>query len=261
MSTISKQKLEDHEKYLKKDLFFTENKWPQFNLLFKDIKKLSKKIPLKSKVVFLERNLLYGGYSLFAPFFYKNNVISIDCSMKEIKKRGSYNLRFLKNPKILKYGSKISNNYKKIKLKNNYADLIIVPNLMHHVNDYNIFLKECYRVLKKGGQIYVFEPTFREVHQDPEDFFRFTPNSFKKTLKINKFKILKINETGGAFSAAIYCLDQASQYLPKTIRAKFKNKINQKFVQNFFMFEKKYKKNLVRKYTSFPTAFSIIGKK
>ncbi len=179
MSTISRQKLEDHEKYLKKDLFFTENKWPQFNLLFKDIKKLSKKIPLKSKVVFLERNLLYGGYSLFAPFFYKNNVISIDCSMKEIKKRGSYNLRFLKNPKILKYGSKISNNYKKIKLKNNYADLIIVPNLMHHVNDYNIFLKECYRVLKKGGQIYVFEPTFREVHQDPEDFFRFTPNSFK----------------------------------------------------------------------------------
>ena len=45
-----------------------------------------------------------------------------------------------------------------------------------------IFLKECYRVLKKGGQIYVFEPTFRST-QDPEDFFRFTPNSFKKHLK------------------------------------------------------------------------------
>ena len=103
----------------------------------------------------------------------------------------------------------------------------------------------------------MFEPTFREVHQDPEDFFRFTPKSFKKKLKKNKFKILKINETGGAFSAAIYCLDQASQYLPETIRAKFKNKINQKFVQNFFMFEKKYKKNLVRKYTLFPLLFPL----
>ena len=68
MSTISKQKLEDHEKYLKKDLFFTENKWPQFNLLFEDIKKLSRN-PIKIKSCFLERNLLYGGYSLFAPFF------------------------------------------------------------------------------------------------------------------------------------------------------------------------------------------------
>ena len=59
MSTITRHKLEDHEKYLKKDLFFTENKWPQFNLLFKDIKKLSKKIPLKSKVVFRKKFTLW----------------------------------------------------------------------------------------------------------------------------------------------------------------------------------------------------------
>ena len=42
MSTITRHKLEDHEKYLKQDLFFTENKCPQFYLLFKDIKIVKK---------------------------------------------------------------------------------------------------------------------------------------------------------------------------------------------------------------------------
>lgn len=261
MIDITKQKLIDHEKYLKKDLFFTKKKWPQFNLLFDDVKKLSRKISNNSKIVFLERNLLYGGSSLFAPFFYKNDVISIDCSTKRIKQRGSYNLRFLKNPKILKFGTKKTDNYKKISLKNNTADLIIVPNLMHHISDFNKFLSECYRILKKDGKLYVFEPTFREQHQDPEDFFRFTPNSFREILKNNKFKVLKVNRTGGAFSAAIYCLDQASQYLPGNIKKKYKKKINDKLIKDFLDYEKKYKKNLVRKHTSFPTAFSIIGKK
>ena len=86
MSTITRHKLEDHEKILKKRSLLRKINGPSLIYCSK-ISKNCQKIPLKSKVVFLERNLLYGGYSLFAPFFYKNNVISIDCSMKEIKKR------------------------------------------------------------------------------------------------------------------------------------------------------------------------------
>ena len=38
-----KIKLKKHEKALKEEVFFTTNRWPHFNLLFDDIKKLSKK--------------------------------------------------------------------------------------------------------------------------------------------------------------------------------------------------------------------------
>ncbi len=51
-------KLNQHENYLKKKVFFTETKWPHFNLLFNDIKKLSKLIKTDSCVVSLERNNL-----------------------------------------------------------------------------------------------------------------------------------------------------------------------------------------------------------
>jgi hypothetical protein len=36
-------KLKKHEKTLKEKVFFTKDRWPHFNLLFDDIKKLSKK--------------------------------------------------------------------------------------------------------------------------------------------------------------------------------------------------------------------------
>ena len=78
-----------HEKILRNEIFFTETKWPHFNLLFEDIKKLSNKLPKNKTVVSLERNRLYGGISLFAPFF-KQNFISIDCFTKNLFKRVSF---------------------------------------------------------------------------------------------------------------------------------------------------------------------------
>ena len=32
--------LKDHEEYLRKNLFFTSNKWPQYDLLLKKVKKI-----------------------------------------------------------------------------------------------------------------------------------------------------------------------------------------------------------------------------
>jgi len=81
----------EHEKFLKNTIFFTKKKWPHFNLIFDDIKKLSKKVKKNSTIVSLERNNLYGGVSLFAPFFYKHNFISVDCTSPKLKKRGAYN--------------------------------------------------------------------------------------------------------------------------------------------------------------------------
>ena len=68
--------LSSHEKALKKNVFFTENKWPHFNLLFKDINKISKKIKVNSTVVSLERTKLYGGVSLFAPYFERTQAMA-----------------------------------------------------------------------------------------------------------------------------------------------------------------------------------------
>ena len=138
----------DHENFLKREVFFTEKKWPHFNLIFNDLKKISKKMKANSTIVSFERNNLYGGISLFAPFFNKQNFISVDCISPKLKKRGSYN-KIDKISQIILKKKNYQFDYRNIKLKNNLADLIIIPNLMHHVEEIETLFKQVKSILKK----------------------------------------------------------------------------------------------------------------
>lgn len=254
-----KSQLQKHEKVLRKNVFFTESKWPHFNLIFDDIKKLSKVLKNKSNILALERTNLYGGISLFAPFFHNHKFASVDCSSGKILKRGSYNIKLVQDSNIIRSNMDFKCNYRdllKLKIKKRSFDLIIIPNLLHHIFDYNYLFKACKKLLKKNGKLYIFEPTLRELHQKPDDYFRFTPYSLEKTLRKIKFKNFKVEYSGGPFTATSYCWDQALQYLPENKRKKLRKLIDFKKIISL---EKKYKKNLNRKYTSFPVSFSIIS--
>ena len=249
--------LEKHEKYLREKVFYTNSKWPHFNLIFKDLKKFAKNSKKNSVIVSLERNSLYGGISLFAPFFFKQSFISVDCVSPKLKKRGAYNQIKAKSEVIIKQKN-YQFNYKKIKLPNNFADLIIIPNLMHHIDDIEILFKQIKKILKKNGKVYIFEPLVRELHQMPEDYFRITPFGFKKLLKKYGFSNFKINFDGGPFTAIGYCWDQAIQFLPKNLRNRKETWLKRQFSQ-FISMDKKYTKNFVRKNTIFPMSFSIVS--
>lgn len=249
-----------HEKFLKKKVFFCENKWPHFDLLFKDINKFRKDNKFK-KIVSLERGGLYGSISLFKPFFKNKDFVSIDCSSEKILKRGHYNKKYVKNKNIIKSPIDYSRDYRRLKLKKSSVDLILIPNLMHHIFDYSILFKQCKKALKKNGKIYIFEPLLREIHQAPDDYFRFSPFAMENILIKIGFNNIKKKYCGGPFSAAMYCLDQASQYLPPEIQNKFRKKLINKNFKNFIKLEKKYKKNLARKHTFFPVSYSILGQK
>lgn len=249
--------LEKHEKFLREKVFYTNSKWPHFNLIFKDLKQFAEKLKRNSVIVSLERNSLYGGISLFAPFFFKQSFISVDCVSPKLKKRGAYNRIKTKSEVIVKQKN-YQFNYKKIKLPNNFADLILIPNLMHHIDDVDILFKQIKKILKKNGKVYIFEPLVRELHQVPEDYFRITPFGFQKLLKKYGFSNFKINFDGGPFTAVGYCWDQAIQFLPKKLRYEKSSWLKRKFPE-FISMDKKYTKNYVRKNTIFPMSFSIVS--
>tara|TARA_B100001123_G_C15283202_1_gene1014715 strand:- start:381 stop:1163 length:783 start_codon:yes stop_codon:yes gene_type:complete len=259
MSAAKLNKIKNHETFLRKNIFFTNSKWPHFNLLFKDINRLSKQSK-KMKVLIIERSFLYGSVSLLAPFFSKHDVVSIDCTPSKLIKRGSYNKKLTLDPRIIKFKTNYHFDYKNIKF-NKKVDLLIIPNLIHHISDHDILIKNCKKLLKKGGKIYIFEPTLREIHQKPEDYVRFTPYGIKNLLSKFNFKNFKIKEEGSVFTSIIYCWDQAFQYMPKKIR----NTEYKKFIKNDYKkllkFEKKYKKNLIRKNSKFPLSYSVTAKK
>ncbi len=254
------KRVKEHIKFLKEEVFFVNTKWPHFKLLFQDIEKLSKSKKFNN-VVSLERGSLYGNISLLAPCFYNKNFKSIDCSTKKIRSRGSYNKKYVRNSKIIKVEINKHCDYRNIKLNKNSVDLIIIPNLMHHIFDHKLLLNQCKNILKKNGMLYIFEPTLREIHQAPDDYFRFTPYSLIKLLKNLGFKKTKHKYCGGPFTAAAYCLDQAMQYVPRNKRKNFKQAFFRQKIEHFLKYEKNYSKNLERKNTIFPMSFSIMASK
>ena len=212
--------IKKHEHILKNEIFFIKTKWPHFDILFKGIKKIAKLSKNNKKVVILERTNLYGGISLFAPFFNLKNFISIDCITEKLKKRGAYNKKFLSSNKLIKIRSEHQYHYKKIKLKKSSADFIIIPNLLHHIDDPSILFKQVKRILKPNGFIFIFEPLVRELHQIPEDYSRFTPFGLTSTLKKFGFKNVSFEYSGGPFTCILYYWDQALQFIPKNLRKK-----------------------------------------
>ena len=75
--------------------------------------------------------------------------------------------------------------------------------------------------LKNKGELYIFEPLIRELHQIPEDYGRFSPSGFKVLLEKNNFKNFKYKTIGGPFTCISYFWDQALQYLPNIKRKKY----------------------------------------
>ena len=158
---ITNSSLRKHEKFLKEKVFFVKSKWPQFDILFKDINKISKSIKKNMNVLSIERGGLYGDISLLAPFFYRAKYYSIDCSGYNIKKRKAYNKHLVNDDEIIKTRINEQQFHQKLKAKKNHYDIIIIPNLIHHIEEHDELIKKCRSFLKKNGKIYIFYEILR----------------------------------------------------------------------------------------------------
>ena len=116
------------------------------------------------------------------------------------------------------------------------------------------------KILKQNGKIYIFEPLIRELHQIPEDYGRFTPYILEKKLNKIGFNKIKYNLIGGPFTTVAYFWDQAIQYMPKNKRLKYQKWFKEEF-SKLVKYDKLYKKNLLRKNTLSPVAFSVFANK
>ena len=254
---INKKDIKNHENALKEKVFLNKSKWPHFDLLFDDIKKLSKYSD-KKDITILERNGLYGNISLLAPFFVnKNKVTSVDCSTVNIKKRGGYNKHLTIDERIIKITTNLKCTFNNINLKKQSSDLIIIPNLLHHIDDIDLLLRQVKKILKPGGILYLFEPLVRELHQLPDDFIRYTPFGLEAKLKKLNFKKKEINYCGGPFSVIAYSWDQALQYLPTKLRSHYTKWFYENEFQKLIELDNKYKKNKIRPNSKFPMSFSL----
>ncbi len=84
-----------------------------------------------------------------------------------------------------------------IPLENKSIDSIVSTQVLEHIKDPQKAVNEFYRVLKSGGYCLVTAPQFNELHEEPNDYFRFTKYGLEIIFNKAGFKIILLEQRGG----------------------------------------------------------------
>ncbi len=94
-------------------------------------------------------------------------------------------------------------------------DFAVIFNVLEHVLNPNLAIKNLSKILKKNGKIIGSTPFLFRVHGAPKDYSRFTKDHLIELLKSSNFKDIEIIELGtGPFLACISLLRSYLKYIP-----------------------------------------------
>jgi len=136
----------------------------------------------------------------------KGNLLDIGCG------KMPYKNYILENSKVTNYiGLDIENaleydtdikpdftwNGKTMPFENNTFECAFGTEVLEHCPEPEVVLKEVLRVLKPGGRFFFTVPFLWNLHEVPNDEYRYTPFSLERHLRNSGFKEIEIKATGG----------------------------------------------------------------
>jgi SAM-dependent methyltransferase len=97
-------------------------------------------------------------------------------------------------------------------------DAVLNTQTLEHLSRPQESLRECFRVLKPGGHLFLSAPMAHNEHQTPYDFFRYTSYGLRVLAERAGFTkdAIKIGAFGGMFTRWAYELPHAMNVFPKT---------------------------------------------
>ncbi len=104
-------------------------------------------------------------------------------------------------------------------VSSNSIDIVLSTQVLEHVPDPVLYLRESKRVLKKNGLLFLTTHGFWMYHPDPTDFWRWTPDGLRKITSEAGFKIVDLHGIMGLRSTGVQLLqDGIVLRLPKFIQ-------------------------------------------
>jgi len=97
------------------------------------------------------------------------------------------------------------------------VDSVVCTQVFEHLKHPQKSAEEVFRVLKKGGYLLVTVPQVNELHEEPNDFFRYTNYGLKVLFEEAGFEIVKSDQRGGFFAVVAqikirYMIDRINLY-------------------------------------------------
>ena len=189
----------DYKKY-HRDLEYQKNEE-----LFKNIFK--KRLSILKKYVKIPKTVLDIGWSngIFLDLFENSETWGIEPSSS------GYGIKDGRHKILHEY-------FEKAKLPQNYFDLVIMNHTLEHVVDAEIVLAKVYRLLKKGGILFIDVPNAGGLGSillgnkwpyllPNEHTYQFTKDSLSKIIEESNFKILHWESRSGLFELPNPLLD------------------------------------------------------
>lgn len=194
---------------------------------------------------FYIRNSILNAINEYLPLF-KGKLLDLGCGQMP------YREFIIEKSKITEYvGVDLENGFEynetskpdflwdgiKLPFHNSEFDTVILTEVLEHVTDPFITLKEAHRVLRKGGLLFFTVPFLWPLHEIPFDEVRFTPFALGRILKQTDFENVEIKATGGWHAAL-------AQMLGLWVR---RSEITDRKRKNLSIFLKPIIRNLIKK--------------
>jgi SAM-dependent methyltransferase len=81
--------------------------------------------------------------------------------------------------------------------EDNFFDSALCTAVLEHLEEPELALKECHRVLKPGGVAIYSVPFIWHLHEEPRDFYRFSKYGLKYLFEKTGFEIIEIKALSG----------------------------------------------------------------
>jgi SAM-dependent methyltransferase len=101
-----------------------------------------------------------------------------------------------------------------IPVEDDRFDFVVFNQVMEHLPEPALVLRELRRVLKPGGKMIYTAPLFYEEHEQPYDFYRYTQFGIRHLMETAGFQVSRLDWLEGYYGTLGYQLNCAARYLP-----------------------------------------------
>ncbi len=93
----------------------------------------------------------------------------------------------------------VINNNEPLPFESNFIDTVLSTQVLEHTNEPDNYINEISRVLKPGGYLILTCPGSYMLHEEPNDFFRYTKYGIEYLVEKHGLEIVRLDTAGGAW--------------------------------------------------------------